>query len=476
MSGRKRIQVDESEWYRVQRKAQQLKDVQRNLPRLIDEVRAQTRADVDRAFTTVRERQQRHEEAVRGLSDRTRQLEADTTRRLREQAAQLHRTLHETAGRIQEETRRRLAEQQAETRKAIAAERAERRAGMARLSREIDAMKEDRARAGESVRTWLADARTMAGLIAATLPHERYAPGELARLTGRLSTAEQNAAEGRFDAALAVAQETYHSLSELRVDTEQRELERCSAQQEAVEALVRVEALVEGNEQRPVIGPDGEALAGYALDVVYWSEGELEALRREAAAALARARDDEAGTAELRDLRDQEAPRLEADLGSTVERAGMRHLASQIRVNLADAVAHSLGEYAYYDLVDGEYENADPRGRYYAKLRNEANGNEIVVDIAQADRDSERCVVRVMSYDHDTTAEAELHDRAEAVQQALAADGLRDGLRPSAPVSEPGTPDPGLLDVARHHKPFPAAPATPRPRPREQPQPGTVAE
>jgi hypothetical protein len=397
-------------------------------------------------------------------------LEADTTRRLQEQARELHRTLDETAGRIQEDTRRQLAAQQEETRRAIAAERAERRAEMSRLSQEIDVMKADRARAEETVRTWLSDARTMAGLIAETLPHERYAPGELARLTSRLSTAEQNAAEGRFDAALAVAQEAYHSLSELRMDTEQRELERCSAQTAAVEALVRVDNLIKGNEQRPVVGPDGEALAGYKLDVVYWSEGELDELRRETGDALSRARDDGTGTDDLRELHDQEAPRLERTLGGTVERAGMRHLASQIRVNLADAVAHTLTEYAYYDLVDGEYADADPRGTYYAKLRDHSNGNEIVLDISQAERDSEQCVVRVLSYDHDVTAEADLRRRAEAIEQALAADGHRT----SAPVSEPGTPDPALRNLPAHRDPQSAPQAGAQPQPEERRQPGTA--
>ncbi|MFE9771738.1 hypothetical protein ACFYOV_08730 [Streptomyces sp. NPDC005931] len=464
MSGRKRIQVDESEWYRIQRKAQQLKEVQRNIPRLIDDVRTQTRADIDRTFAGVQERQRRHEEAVRSLSEQTRRLEADTTRRLQQQAAELHRTLDETAGRIQAETRHELARQQAENRQAIAAERAQRRAEMAALAQEIDAMKADRVHAAEMVRAWLADARTMAGLIGDTLPHERYAPGDLARLTGRLTTAEHNLAEGRFDAALAVVQETFHSLSDLRVDITQRELERCSTQTEAVEALVRVEKLIEGNEERPVIGPDGEALAGYRLDVVYWSEGELDGLRQEAVRALARARDEGTDADALHDLRDHEATRLEQELGDTVERAGMRQLSSQIRVNLADAVAQTLTAHAYYDLVEGEYES-DERGAYFAKLRNDANGNEIVVGVSQAERDSDQCVIRVLSYDHDTTAEADLMDRAQAVQEALAAEGLR----ASAPETEPGVPDPALRPSARRSSPQPA------PLPTEQGQWGKKA-
>ncbi|MET8751003.1 hypothetical protein ABZW32_13020 [Streptomyces sp. NPDC004667] len=455
MSGRKRIQVDESEWYRLQRDAQKLKEVQRNLPRLIDDVRKQTRADIDRTFGRVEERQRRHEEVVRGLSAQTRQLEADTSRRLQEQARDLHRTLDETAGRIQEESRRQLAAHQEAVRLEIAAERAERRAETARLSGEIDVMKQDRARAEETVRSWLSDGRAMAGLIEGSLPHERYAPGELDRLTRRLSTAEQNTAAGRFDAALAVAQETYHSLSELRLEIEQRELDRSWAQTAAVEALVRIGKLIEGNRERPVLGPDGQPLDGYTLDVAYWSGGELDELDRETERALSRARDDMTDTGELNALRER-APELEGALGDVVERAGMRQLASQIRVNLADAVAQTLSDYAYYDLVDGEYEDADPRGAYYAKLRHD-NGNEIVLDISQAVQDDGECVIRVHSYDHDTTAEADLTARARAIGQGLAAEGLR----VSEPVSEKGDPDPLLRDIERH-------------RTRRQPRPGTA--
>ncbi|WP_433893201.1 hypothetical protein [Streptomyces sp. CA-111067] len=446
MSGRKRISVDETEWYRAQRKAQQLKEVLSTLPGLIEDIRSRTRADLDRTFARVSERQQRNETAMGELSEQTRRLEADTTRRLREQAGELHRELAETAGRLREETRQALAEQQEQARRALAAERAERRAETARLAADIDIMKVDRARAEGTVRAWLADANVMADLIADAGLAERYAPKELERLQARLTTAGQNLAQGRFDAALALTQETYHSLSELRVDTEQRELERCSAQTAAVESLVRVDRLIEGNMNRPVLGPDGTELADVRLDVEFWSEDEVEGLRRETADGLSRARDDGTDIETLLGLHERDAPRLERALGDTVADAGMRQLASQIRINLADAVARTLGEMAFYDFVDGEYQDADPRGAYYAKLQH-GNGNEIVLDISQAARDSGECVVRVLSYDHDVTSEAQQRGRAEAVQQALNGEGHN----ASRPVSEPGDPDPALLDIDRHH-------------------------
>lgn len=389
----------------------------------------------------MQDRQRRQQEAVDRLSDRTRHLEADTTRRLQEQADRLHQDLRETAGRIEQDTRQRLEQQRKEAEKALAAERAERRAETARLAQEIDAFKEDRARAETTVRTWLVDARTMADLVDGELPHDRYAPGRLDRLRHRIATAEENAADGRFDAALAVAQETFHELSDLRVDIEQREFERCLAQKEAVEALVQIEMLAEENRQRPVVGPDAEVIAGYLLDVVHWSEGEYDRVRQDTGQALARARDPRTGVEDLRGLRDEEAPRLERSLGEAVERAGMRQLTSQLRVNLADVVAETLAEVAYYDLVEEEsgYDDGDPRGAFRARLRH-AGGNEITVEIEQADKDSPQCVIRVVSHDHDSTAEADLRDRADAVYQALREQGVPIGLEASAPEAERGTP------------------------------------
>ncbi|MGW6054286.1 hypothetical protein [Streptomyces sp. NPDC055189] len=447
MSGRKLIQIDQSEWHRLQHRARQLQAVKRDIPRLVKDVRKQTKADVDKAFSRVRAQQRRQDEAIGKLSDRTRQMEADTTRKLSEQAERLHQDLQETAGRIEEHTRRRLEEQRRETERALAAERAERRAETARLTQDIDVLKADRAHAEDTARTWLADADTMAALIEEALPHDRYAPGRLDGLRRRVATARGTAGEGRFDAALAVAQEAFHELSDLRVEIEQRELQRCLAQQEAVEALVQVQSLAEDNRHRPVIGPDAQPVAGYSLDVVHWSRGEFDQVLADTAAALDRARDPHTDVTDLHVLRDEEAPRLERGLGEAVEKAGMRQLASQLRVNLADVVARTLHDIAYYDLVEEEsgYAADDPREAFHARLRNTASGNEIRVEIAQADEDSDRTVIRVESSDHDTTAEAELRSRADAVYAALREEGVPMGVEPARPVPDPGNgvPDPG---------------------------------
>ncbi|MFF7976099.1 hypothetical protein [Streptomyces sp. NPDC007905] len=456
MSGKKRILVDETEWYRAQRAAQNLKQVRRDVPRLLEEVRRRTEADQARTRAELEERARRTEQALSGLAAQTRQLERDTGRRLREQSERLHRELRGTADRLERDTRARLADQRAALERELAAERDQRRRDIAGLTGRVDELAGNRDRAAAAARDWLADGATMADLIATTLPHERHAPGRLDRLRLDLDTARRNIDAGHHEAALPLAQRAYLDLSELRIDIEYRELERRLAQGAATDALVLVETLITENEVRPVMGPDGRPLEGAELDVDHWSEGGLEELRDQVAERLSRARDDATTVAEQRELA-VEAAEMEQRLGEIVDRAGMRLLASQLRVNLADSVAGTLSRIGAYEVADGEYEDEDERRSYHAVLEH-ANGNKIVVQVLPAPEGETGQVLRVLSYDYDTASERELRDRAEAVRHALAGDGHPTG----ALESEPGVPDPKAVDLDRFRKPE-AAPLHKRP-------------
>ncbi|MDG9710481.1 hypothetical protein [Streptomyces sp. DH10] len=455
MSGKKRILVDQTEWYRAQRAAQDLKQVRRDVPRLLDEVRRQTAADQARTRAALEERARRTEDALSRLAAHTQRLERDTGRRLREQSERLHQELRGTADRLERDTRTMLAEQRAALEGELAAEREQRRRDIADLTGRVDEIAGHRDRAAAAAREWLADGATMAELIATTLPHERHAPGKLHRLRLDLDTARRNSDAGQHEAALSLAQSAYLDLSELRLDIEHRELERRLAQDAATGALVLVETLITQNELRPVLGPDGRPLAGVELDVDRWSEGELEKLREEVAERLSRARDDAATAAEQRELL-AEAADLEQRLGEVVDRAGMRLLASQLRVNLADSVAATLSRIGAYELTDSEYEDEDERRSFHAVLEH-ANGNKIVVQVLPAPEGETGQVLRVLSYDHDTAAEHELRGRAEAVQHALGEEGHPTG----ALESEPGVPDLREADLNRFRQS--AAPRRERP-------------
>ncbi|MEV8391392.1 MULTISPECIES: hypothetical protein [unclassified Streptomyces] len=446
MSGKKRILVDETEWYRAQRAAQNLRQVRRDVPRLLDEVRRRTEADQARTRAELEERARRTEQALSGLSAQTRRLEQDTGRRLREQSERLHKDLRTTADRLERDTRTALDEQRAALERELAAERDQRHRDIAGLTGRLDELAGHRERAATATQGWLADGVTMSEFIATTLPHERHAPGRLDRLRLDLDTARRNSDIGHYEAALSLAQRAYLDLSELRLDIEHRELERRLAATAATDALVLVETLITENEVRPVMGPDGQPLPGVELDVDHWSEGERKELREQVAERLSRARDDATTAATQRELT-AEAADLERRLGELVDRAGMRQLASQLRVNLADSVAETLSRIGAYELADGEYQDEDERRSYHAVLQH-ANGNKIVVQVLPAPDEETGQVMRVLSYDYDTVAEREIRDRAEAVRHALQEDG-----HPTGPLeSELGVPEPEAVDLNRFRR------------------------
>ncbi|MFE4368937.1 hypothetical protein ACFRMN_11970 [Streptomyces sp. NPDC056835] len=446
----KRILVDETAWYQAQRAAQNLKQVRRDVPRLLNEVRRRTEADQARTRKALEKHTRRTEQALSGLSAQTQRLERDTDRRLREQSERLHRELRGTAERLERDTRTALDEQRTALERELAAECDQRRRDIAgltghvnELTGRVDELAGSRERAASATRGWLSDGVTMSDFIATTLPHERHAPGRLDRLRLDLDTARQNSDIGQYEAALALAQRAYLDLSELRLDIEHRELERRLAATAATDALVLVETLITENEVRPVMGPDGQPLPGVELDVDHWSEGELKDLREHLAERLSLARNDATTAAEQRELT-AEAADLEQRLGELVDRAGMRQLASQLRVNLADSVAETLSRIGAYELTDCEYLDEDERRSYHAVLQH-ANGNEIVVQVLPAPDGETGQVLRVLSYDYDTVAEREIRDRAEAVQRALQEDG-----HPTGPLeTEPGVPDPVATDLNR---------------------------
>ncbi|MER8072673.1 hypothetical protein ABTZ59_30765 [Streptomyces sp. NPDC094034] len=450
MSGKKHILVDETEWYQAQRAAQNLRQVRRDVPRLLNEVRRRTEADQARTRAELEEHARRTEQALSGLSAHTRRLEQDTGRRLREQSERLHKDLRHTADRLERDTRTALDEQRAALERELAAERDQRHRDIAaltghvdELTGRVDELAGNRERAATATRGWLADGVTMSEFIATTLPHERHAPGRLDRLRLDLDTARQNSDIGHYEAALSLAQRAYLDLSELRLDIEHRELERRLAATAATDALVLVETLLTENEVRPVMGPDGQPLPGVELDVDHWSEGELKELREQLAERLTRARDDATTAAQQRELT-AEAADLEHRLGEIVDRAGMRQLASQLRVNLADSVAETLSRIGAYELADGEYQDEDERRSYHAVLQH-ANGNKIVVQVLPAPDGEAGQVLRVLSYDYDTVAEREIRDRAEAVRRALQEDG-----HPTGPLeTELGVPEPEATDLNR---------------------------
>lgn len=452
MSGKRRITVDEAQWNVLQRQARQLKDLQVNAPKLVADLQRQTQSELARVSQQLEARQSSAEQAVSRLSDQTRELEVQTNRQLQQQSSEMQRQLAETAGKLRQETNAALARQQQAWRAELASERERQRAALAKMESQF---RRDKQASEQAAETWLHDAGVIHDLIRDELPHERFAPGELAAADRRLATAQQNIRQGQSQAALALAQGAYHDLSELRLEIELREREWTGLHTLTYEALLRLDGLAAQNAEQVIAAGGAGNDASITVDVDYWSEGALSELRSTVANLLARINDTESppGTDELRQVTQEQVPELEQRLADITHGAHVRMFASQLRANVAQVVAQTLDETAGYEVEEALYERLDYRRTFMAKLQHES-GNEIVVSVAPATDESGECVLHVLSYDYDTVSEEELTDRARAITQELQSRGI-----PAADQGcEAGEPDPALLDFAPIRRP--AAPLT----------------
>ena len=460
MSGKRRITVDEAQWSALQRQARQLNDLRVNAPKLVADLRRQTQSELARVSERLANRQQAAEQTMSALSEQTRALETETSRRLRDQASQMQQRLADTAGQLRAETNAALAKQQQAWRSELSAEREHQRAQLAQLESK---MRRQALASAQAAEAWLHDAGLVRDLIRDGLPHERYAPGELAALDRRLATARGTAQQGESQAALALAQGAYHDLSDLRVEIELRDREWTGAHTVAYEALLQLDGLAAENARQVIAAGKAGNSEAVDVDVDHWSEGALTGLRSEVASLLASVNNaaEPLSTDELRDIAESQVAELERRLSDVVQRAHMRLVASQLRANVAQVVAETLDEAAGYEVEDHLYDHLDSRRTFLAKLQH-ANGNEIVVSVAPATDDSGQCVLRLLSYDYDTASEAELEQRACAVTEELRSRGLNADDQ----GCEAGEPDRALLDfdgvreaAARQGSPAAAKPA-----------------
>lgn len=453
MSGKKRITVDQGAWDQAQRAAARLRDVNRELPGMLDALHREQQESLDRVSARLGERQDSFDRSLAGLSQQTKRIEAAAGRRIRAQERELRAT-RDSIEQVRRDSRDAMEEQEQRIQERLARERLERAAETKALLDELAGIRRDQGRALTAARTLLADVGLLSKAIDQTLPHERYAPGQLAELGRRLDIAEDNVANGLGEAALAQAQELYLRLGELRAEIELRDQEWQAARLAASDAMTVLEQQIRVNTNPDAVYENGEKIDGVTLDVDFWSEGELAALSAEAAALAARIEDtgNPPSLSELRRIAERDVAALDEKLTAVVTTAAARQMASQIRVNLAELVTTALEETTGYTWAEGQavFANSDERRAFYSKLRHPDN-SEIVIEVAP-EEDGDSCVLRILSYESGLPDEEERVRRAHAVADSLRESGLHIGR----PTADQGEADPALTDFARLRRPIPA--------------------
>jgi hypothetical protein len=449
VSGKKRITVDADAWRETMRRANRLRDVERELPGMIAAVKRAQEEQAAKDRADMQARQDKLSRQFAGLSEQARKLEASTTRRINAAAATIMNEAREADKQRRVETRQLLDQQEQRFEAALSAERTERQREAGALRTEIELDRAGRARVLEMGQTQASDARVMHDAIAAILPHERFAAGQLARLTDRLALAEASAAAGTGEAALAQAQEVGLRLRELRTEVELRDAEWRAAHLSAIAAVTALAEQISYNSILTVTDDDSGASA--ELDVDYWSDEQLSAIKEEAEALESRVRNeaDPPTIDELRDISERSVAALDGRLSDVVAAARTRQWASQVRVNMAEMVVNVLEPLTGYEFDAATFAGDDQREAFYSKLRH-PDESEIVIEVAP-DEDGKSCVIRVMSYETGRVDESQRVARVHAVADSLREQGLG-----GTPAADRGEPDPLLRDFGRLRQRQPA--------------------
>lgn len=456
VSGAKRITIDANDWSRAQQAAARLREVNREIPGMLEAVRRENQAAIDRAAAETRTRQDAFDQALTGLSDQTRKIEAQARQRLRAQEVRLRGELQSTTRELRQESRAALEDQDRRFSAELERERRERARESRELRDEIASVQTDRDRARSAAASYVADAKVMRDAIDRELPHERFAPGMLAELDQRLLVAGDNVGRGLGEAGLAQAQEVYLQLSELRSEVELREQEWQAARLAAVSAITMLQQQIRINTTPVAVDENGEKIEGCTLDVDFWSEGALSKLSGEVEQLAGRitATDDPPSLSELREIAAAVGGDLDERLTGVMTTAQARQIASQVRANLAELVVGTLEDTAGYAWEEGQaiYAGGDQRRAFYSKLRH-SDDSEIVIEVTPDDTGTS-CTLRILSYEADQPDEEARVSRAHAVADSLRARGIEVG----PPAADTEYPDPRLTDFDALRQPVPPQP------------------
>lgn len=286
---------------------------------------------------------------------------------------------------------------------------------------------------------WLQDLRKLQ-MEVAKLPHARFAPNRMARLTAMIEQGESNLSNGASQAALVNAQNCYLDLIELRADVLYQEQMFEQAYLEATEAVKGL--LAEVNAHQTATAHAGTA-DEFNFEVDYWSQGRLSQIS-ENLSSLEQKLATEKETLSLNQVESlsSEVVRHREQLLAAVETAKIAIINGQACYNVSQIVEGVLEEQGF-SVAEGVYEGEDLRAAYALKMTNR-NGDEVVTIVTPSpERELEyKLEMNFFDRSHD---EAMRRTFAKAVYDGLQKAGLQ--ANPLASVRGMDEPNEAVRDL-----------------------------
>ncbi len=428
MSGHKRatISIPEDEYRRLHEAEMRNRYMQADIPGLIERASQQTQANLNQYYVEFERRQVDFVDALQEVDADLASLEARTSQAMLQHQSVIQDHLSEIAGSLWEQAGNMIAEVEQHYQEDILAVQQSNNDALTAFSQQMEqgyARERERQRAAQH---WIRTAQSVAVFIAQQYDHENFMPGSLRSWDRRLMHAQQNLYAGMPEAAVALAQDAYVGLSDLRVQLEKLQTEHHALLQAAQEYLLRLEHEAHASLEVQAMDLLGNALPS-RIEVNFWSGGrllrltqEIEKLRAELAG-----RDSRSTSDYLEHLITTQLPEMQQRLMETVFQARLAVLSSQLRLNIADRVLSALDSQGY-SLQDGYYEGDDNRETYTAVLC-ALDGGEILVRVNPITDQAPQNELHLIAQDYEEKTQHEMRQRALEVQRALLQSGLEVG-------------------------------------------------
>ena len=310
---------------------------------------------------------------------------------------------------------------------------------------QLDAYEQREQVKAESARQWLKQSVVFSDFMHQQFDHERFLPGRLSKIYKKLEFAQENLAQGFFEASLQTSQQAFLELSELNAELEKLLVEWEMEYERAYRLIKQILARLEQNSKVAALGLDGEEL-DEKVDLTYWTNNRYRQLVEKARELLVFLEKDRPyiSTEELKRISMELPVAMTAFFESLVYEARLSALNSQLRMNIAERALQAL-EVHGFQLSEAGYTNQDMRSTFTALLAN-PDGSRVTVQViptTKADQELANELVMVTNHSHLKT-EHEVWQQWEELSRSLQQFDLnvsRPEIRSAAPMPQPGWAD-----------------------------------
>jgi hypothetical protein len=240
----------------------------------------------------------------------------------------------------------------------------------------------------QAARRWLRQCVALGDHLQERFDHQRFLPGQLTKILGRLNLAQDNLAEGLFETSIQASQQVFMQLSDFRLELEQRILDWKTHFGRAQSALTQFVTELEMNASVNALGLQGEELPEQ-VDLSYWSYGTYRDLLDKSRRLLRLLSQEQRSisTEELKRTCDEFLPLLTEKFESMIYEARLSALNSQLRMNIAETALQAL-ETQGFTLSTAGYANQDMRAAFTADLES-PDGSRVQIEVIPAQKTDE---------------------------------------------------------------------------------------